>query len=193
MFFNRANLGKMVGVLLCVLIGLVCLGGVHCYRFSRYVPTASGTRTSESNFQINIFPEFTSGGSGGVVSVIPGVLYYDVGANKSAFITLGIVPVSDKYGYNGKVELVLESLRVISDANDDQVLVEPKSPRHFVLTGTTMKYNHERIAPVRGESLELSVVGYVIDSSGEKKAFTHQQKWIVKRTWRLGFGFLFSE
>ena len=163
--------------LVAALLATILLGGVHHCRSTHYNPTLPATDSSESDFTPSIHPMFSRTTSPLDETVIPYLLYQHSPPDRDPHIYLNTIDVTDQYGYIGKSSVVVESLTVQNASGEKFDLITPTHPRTISLAYSGYVWNHEDLGAVSGDTLRLTVKGYVVTDSGEKKRFSHDQHW----------------
>jgi hypothetical protein len=185
---------KIVGVVVFVILLLIIVGGgFHHYSFCRYVPTAPAMISSESDFQLSIYPSFVDNGSSGSEVVIPLLYYKHLEPTETTQIVVESRPLSSEYGYNGKTKLVLESITVESELGEIANLIKPPNTRVYEILDSSLNHKMHSLGYAEGNVLSIIASGHVLEQRGTKLKFNQRQQWRVTHSTRFGLGIFFIE
>ena len=185
----------LLGVVLSALIlGIVAfLGGYQHHTYTRYVPSSEESGFSESDFRLQIYPEFTSGGSLGLETHIPLLFYGQRERNSGPHVFLRLTSHPERIGYGGKRSVTLNSVTVKNEDGSSFPLTVASAAKIFGLEDTQGGSRREDLGPVDGNHLTIAAEGSVITDAGETRRFTFQQSWSFSHSTREGLGISFAE
>jgi hypothetical protein len=190
---KRSAKTVLVVVPLLMALGLGLLGGFHHQAFTRYTSSVTRAATSDSDFILAVHPEFTSGGTRGLETVIPFLLFRQREHTSAPHIFLSLPPHSSVYGYEGKTSLSLTALTVQDAAGRTFPLITSPAIQKFNIIGTGFGSRREDLGAVEGDSLTITASGFVLTASGERQPFTFHDSWTVTHSSRFDLGILLSE
>ncbi len=175
---TRAIKFAAAALLLCgALLIVALLGGIHNSRFSRYHPISKPTDTSESDFTPSIHPMFSEVSTPRHQTVIPYLFYRHSEPDRVPHIYLNTTDNTEQHGYRAKRSVTINSLTVRNSSGSDFALITPSSPRTFSLLDSGYGSSHEDLGGVSGDVLHLTITGFVVTDTGERKQFSHDQRW----------------
>ncbi len=183
-----------VSLLLFVIVsGIAFLGGIHHQKFTRYAPSAPEPGTSDSDFNLPIHPEFTSGRIAGTGAVIPLLLYIQREPSSDPHIILDLTPSNPAESFAAKKSVTLTSLKINNERGETFELVKPSSTKTFPINNSGYGSTRSDFGLIEGDRLTIFAEGSVLTDAGERRKFTYQRTWSSTRSSRFGFGRVLSE